>query len=121
MKMQVVKNILIVDDDEDILNLLEISLSNPKFNVDKARNGEEALQKSREKKYDLVLLDLMMPKMDGVETCRIMNKHSDTPIFILSAKQEKESRTESLNVSGYITKPFDPGELFARISKHFQN
>ena len=119
--MQAVKKILVVDDDENILNLLELSLSNPRFNIDKARGGEEALQMSKENKYDLVLLDLMMPKMDGLETCRMMRKHINTPIIILSAKQEKESRTESLNVSGYITKPFDPDELLATISKYFQN
>jgi DNA-binding response OmpR family regulator len=114
------KNVLIVDDDENILNLVELSLSHPNLSIDKASNGEDALQKTRNKNYDLVVVDLMMPNMDGGEVCKEIRKNLDIPILILSAKDEKEDylRNTSLRINGFINKPFDPQELFITVKKH---
>lgn len=117
------KQILVADDDENILNLIELSLVNEKVQVDKAKDGQEALLKVKNKNYDLVLLDLMMPKMDGKKACEEIRKLFDIPILILSAKNEQREymTNNNLRVSGYISKPFDPQQLSVIVSKYLNN
>ena len=111
------KNILVVDDEKEIAELIEIHLMSPDYNVTKAKNGLEALNCMNEKKYDLVLLDVMMPKMDGWETCREIRKFSKVPIIMLTAKSEEadELLGFELGVDEYISKPFSPKILVARV------
>jgi len=114
------KYILIVDDDENILDLIELSLLREGVEIDKARDGEEALKKSKEKHYDIILLDLMMPKMDGRSACQEIRKMFDIPILILSAKNEKNKYllNSQLRVNEYINKPFDPEQLSKTVSRY---
>jgi len=109
--------ILAVDDDADILNALEIYLIQEGYKVLRARNGIEALQVIDDHDVHLILLDVMMPELDGVQTAvRIRNK-SNVPIVFLSAKAEDTDRILGLNMGGddYVTKPFNPVELMARV------
>jgi DNA-binding response OmpR family regulator len=114
------KKILIVDDDENILNLIELSLKNSEFDIDRARNGEEAVEKTRTKKYDLILLDLMMPKMNGDQVCEEIRKVFDIPIIILSARGDRREylRNTTLRINEYINKPFDPEELLMTVTRY---
>ncbi|MBW3010972.1 response regulator [Candidatus Woesearchaeota archaeon] len=107
------KSILIADDDENILNLLKLCL--PEYEVTTARNGREALDHFEKNKYDLVVLDLMMPKMNGWEACREIKKKSKTPVLILTAKETTEDLFEN-TPDGFLIKPFDPVELSKKIN-----
>ena len=110
-------NILVVDDEELIRNVIKEYLLNEKWNVFEAENGEVALRVYEEEKIDLVILDIMMPKMDGFTALREMKKIKDTPVIMLSAMKEETDKLSSfdLGVDDYITKPFSPKELVARI------
>jgi two-component system alkaline phosphatase synthesis response regulator PhoP len=110
------KRILVVDDEKYILNILDFSLGGEGFDVITAANGEEALTKSVDLHPDLIVLDVMMPKIDGFEVCRALKTKSDTkdiPIVILTAKDRDEDRKkgEEVGVDRYMTKPFSPGRL----------
>jgi DNA-binding response OmpR family regulator len=112
--------ILAVDDEQDILDLLSYNLSKEGYDVGTALNGDEALRKIRTKSFDLVILDLMMPGLQGVELCHILRNDPGTknlPIIILTAKTEEVDRVLGLEIGAddYITKPFSPRELIARI------
>tara|TARA_B100000575_G_C23141710_1_gene664575 strand:- start:2456 stop:3133 length:678 start_codon:yes stop_codon:yes gene_type:complete len=114
------QTILVVDDERDILDLLEYNLKKVGFNVFKAENGEEGISKAKENRPDLILLDIMMPKMDGLEAVEIMRTDSDlkkTPIIFLTAKSDEKTEIESLNKGGddYITKPISTIKLVSRI------
>ncbi len=114
------QTILVVDDERDILDLLEYNLKKEGFNVFKAENGEEGISKAKENRPDLILLDIMMPKMDGLEAVEIMRTDSDlkkTPIIFLTAKSDEKTEIESLNKGGddYITKPISTIKLVSRI------
>lgn len=111
------KNILVVDDDKDIRELIAVYLKAEDFYVDKACNGEEALKMMEENHYDLVLLDIMMPKMDGLETLINIRKKFMMPVIFLTAKNQEVDllRGLSLGADDYIPKPFSSLELIARV------
>lgn len=110
-------NILVVDDEMLIRSVIKEYLLNEKWNVFEAENGEEALRIYKEEKIDLVLLDVMMPKMDGYTALKEMKKIKDTPVIMLTAMIEESDKLNGfeLGVDDYITKPFSPKELVARV------
>jgi DNA-binding response OmpR family regulator len=109
--------VLICDDDEDILSALRIYLTQEGYNVLKAGNGLEAVRAVENDIVHLILLDVMMPEMDGIQAAVKIRETSNAPILFLSAKSEDTDRVLGLNMGGddYITKPFNPVELIARV------
>jgi DNA-binding response OmpR family regulator len=110
--------ILIVEDEEKIANLLRKGLLEERYTVDIARDGEEALYKLEINEYDLIILDLMIPKISGDEVCRTVRKNNTSlPILILTAKDAVEDKIRSLDAGAddYVTKPFSFAEVTARI------
>jgi DNA-binding response OmpR family regulator len=109
--------ILICDDDPDILSALEIYLTQESYAVRKAANGREAVDALQRDEIHLVLLDVMMPIMDGISAAVQIRKQSNAPIIFLSAKGEDTDRILGLNMGGddYVVKPFNPVELMARV------
>lgn len=116
------KKVLICDDDPVILRLLQVNLELEGYDPLLAHHGEEALEVATAEDPDLVILDIMMPHMDGYETCRRLkssNKTRDIPIIFLSARTEKADleRARQQGVADYLTKPFDPAELLAVVGR----
>ena len=114
------QTILVVDDERDLLDLIEYNLKKEGFKVLKAENGEEGINKAKEHRPDLILLDIMMPKMDGLEAVEIMRKDEDlkkTPIIFLTARSDEKTEIDGLNKGGddYITKPISTTKLVSRI------
>jgi two-component system alkaline phosphatase synthesis response regulator PhoP len=111
------KTILVVDDEERLVSLLKAYLSQEGFRVITARNGREALYLASAEKPDLILLDIMMPEMDGHEFMRMHRKERETPIILLTAKIEEDDKVIGLELGAddYVTKPFSPRELTARV------
>ncbi len=114
------KHILVVDDEADLVELVSYNLRKDGFIVDSASDGETALTKVRKGKYDLAILDLMLPGIQGMELCRILRNDSKTarlPIIMLTAKGEEVDRILGLEMGAddYMTKPFSPRELIARV------
>ncbi|MBS3787729.1 response regulator transcription factor [Candidatus Bipolaricaulota bacterium] len=112
------KNILVVDDDEKLVNLVSLHLEQQGFDPIKAYDGEEAFQLFRKREIDLVILDWMLPGLNGPTFCRRVRRESEVPIIMLTAKTEKDDRVEGLNLGAddYVTKPFSPEELMARVN-----
>ena len=110
-------NILICDDEVDIVNALKIYLTPEGYGLFTAANGEEAISLLRREEIHLVLLDVMMPKLDGIRTTALIREFSNVPIILLTAKSETEDKVLGLNVGAddYITKPFVPVEVLARV------
>lgn len=117
------KDILIIEDDPKIRRYLELELIHEGYNVKLAENGKVGLELFREKNYSLILLDLMLPLMNGEEVCKTIRKESNIPIIILTAKDEIFSKIALLDLGAddYITKPFIIGELLARMRVIFRN
>lgn len=111
------KTIMVVDDEMRLVSVVEAYLEQEGFQVVTANNGREALFVARENKPDLIILDVMMPEMDGYEFMRHYRKEQDTPIILLTAKVEDDDKVIGLELGAddYITKPFRPRELIARI------
>lgn len=111
-------NILVVDDEKLIVKGLAFSLEQDGNKVDCAFDGEEALEKIRENEFDIVLLDLMLPKLNGYEVCERVRQFSEVPIIMLTAKSEDEDKITGLDCGAddYMTKPFNVLELKARIN-----
>ena len=111
------KRVLVVDDEKLIVKGIRFSLEQDDMEVDCAYDGEEALQKAREKEYDIILLDLMLPKMDGLQVCQQIREFSDVPIIMLTAKGEDMDKILGLEYGAddYITKPFNILEVKARL------
>lgn len=109
--------ILIVDDDKDIANLISIYLKNEGYDTELAHDGESALAKMEEGKFHLAVLDVMMPRMDGLEACRRIREKAELPILMLSAKAEDMDKIMGLmtGADDYLVKPFNPLELTARV------
>ena len=109
-------NILICDDERDIVNALKIYLNDPNYTLFEAFDGREALKVVEEKEIHLVLLDIMMPLMDGIEAMVKIRERSNVPIILLTAKSEDSDKILGLTVGAddYITKPFNPVEVSAR-------
>lgn len=114
------QTILVVDDETDLLDLIEYNLKKEGFAVLRAEDGEEGIKVAKEHKPDLVLLDIMMPKMDGLETVKIMRQDDALkaiPIIFLTARSDEKTEVEGLNSGGddYITKPISTTKLISRI------
>jgi DNA-binding response OmpR family regulator len=109
--------ILIVDDEPPIVDLLRYNLQRANYQVLVARDGEEALVQARQGQPDLVLLDLMLPRLDGLEVCRALRRERDVPIIMLTARDDEVDRVVGLELGAddYVVKPFSVRELMARI------
>ena len=114
------KRILVVDDEMYIVNILDFTLNGEGWEVVSANNGEDALRTLLKFEPDLVILDVMMPRIDGVEVCRAIKareESADTPVILLSAKDRDKDREEGLEAGAdlYLTKPFSPARLVQEI------
>lgn len=111
------RRILIVDDEERMVRFIRLNLEHDGFEVVEAFRGMEAIEKMRSKLPDLILLDIMMPDIDGFEVLRIIREISTVPVIMLTAKGEEEDRVKGLELGAddYITKPFSPRELVSRV------
>lgn len=109
--------ILVVDDEERIRKLLKMYLEREEYMVEEAENGEDALVMAQNKDYDLILLDLMLPGIDGMEVCHELRDKKATPVIMLTAKGEETNRVQGFEVGAddYIVKPFSPREVVLRV------
>ncbi|MCS1384442.1 response regulator transcription factor [Lysinibacillus sphaericus] len=114
--------ILIVDDDKEIRNLIAVYLENEGMETEKAEDAVEALQMLEKKAFDLIVLDIMMPKMDGIEACLKIREERSMPIIMLSAKSEDMDKIKGLaaGADDYLSKPFNPLELIARVKSQLR-
>ena len=116
--MRMGKKVLIIEDDPDIANLLEIHLNDLDLKLDRTEDGESGLQKALDNEYELVILDLMLPKLNGLDVCKkIREQKKSLPILMLTAKAEEFDKVLGLELGAddYLTKPFSIRELIARI------
>lgn len=115
--MSMPSTVLIVEDDFDTVELVRLYLSRDGYKVLAATDGLEGLRLAREARPDLVVLDLMLPGLDGMELCRILREESEVAIIMLTARVEEEDRLAGLEMGAddYVTKPFSPRELAARV------
>ncbi|UFJ40337.1 response regulator transcription factor [Brevibacillus humidisoli] len=115
-------HVLIADDEKEIRDLVKKYLEQEKYQVDVAADGEEALRLFDQNKHNLILLDLMMPKIDGIEVCRRLRNKTNIPILMLTAKDQEVDKIVGLSIGAddYITKPFSIHELVARIKAHMR-
>jgi two-component system KDP operon response regulator KdpE len=111
------KLVLVVDDEPRMINFIRMNLELENFRVASAENGFEAVKKTREMLPDCVLLDVMMPDMDGFETLKSIRDESTVPVIMLTAKSEEDDKVKglSLGADDYVTKPFSPRELLTRV------
>ncbi len=111
------RTILIADDDADIRDILRIALKQADFAVIEAEDGAQALELAQTVKPDLVILDIGMPEMDGLDVCRQLRKSSDVPVLFLTARSDEIDRIVGLELGAddYVAKPFSPRELVARV------
>ena len=114
--------ILVCDDDKEIVEAIDIYLSQEGYEVLKAYDGEEALKVLGKEKIDLLVIDVMMPKLDGIRATLKIREANNMPIIILSAKSEDADKILGLNVGAddYVTKPFNPLELVARVKSQLR-
>ena len=114
--------ILVVDDEKLIRNVIKEYFLNEKFDLLEAENGFDALRVLSENKVDLIILDIMMPKIDGYECLKEIRKSLTIPVIMLSARKEEEDKLSGFNlgVDDYVTKPFSPKELVARVKAHLK-
>ncbi len=120
--MEEKKKILIVEDEKDISEILAYNIKRQGYDVDTAYDGETGLQKALSGDFDLILLDVMLPKMDGFEICRRVREKLETPIIILTAREEENDKIQGLDLGAddYMTKPFSLGELSSRIKANIR-
>lgn len=117
------KQILIVEDDEEIIELIEINVEHLDYELDSATDGRSGLQKAQSGHFDLIILDLMLPKLDGLEVCKTLRAESNnTPILMLTSKSEEFDKVLGLELGAddYLTKPFSIHELLARIKANLR-
>ena len=109
--------ILVVDDEKNIVQLARLYLNNEGFRVEAAYDGAQALEKAKSLRPDLIVLDIMMPEVDGLSVCKELRKTSNVPIIILTARSDDVDRIVGLELGAddYVTKPFNPRELVARV------
>jgi two-component system KDP operon response regulator KdpE len=114
-------NILVVDDEPQIARVLKTTLSSHGYSTRTASDGDEAIQMMREWSPDLLITDLRMPNMDGLELCRHVRATSQMPIIVLSVRGEERIKVEALDAGAddYVTKPFSTNELLARVRAAF--
>ena len=115
-------NILVCDDDKEIVDAIEIYLKNEGYRIFKAYDGEEAIRILHKEDIQLLIMDIMMPKLDGIHATLKIRDYSSIPIIILSAKSEEMDKILGLNVGAddYVTKPFNPLELIARVKSNLR-
>lgn len=115
--MEIGERILVVDDEDRIRRLIRMYLEREDFIVEEAGNGSDALEMALENDYDAILLDIMMPEMDGIEVCQELRKEKKTPVIMLTAKGEESNRVQGFEVGAddYIVKPFSPREVVLRV------
>ena len=111
------QTILVVDDETHLREMIRVYLEQEGYRVVEAANGRDALLTARHEKPDLIILDLMMPEMNGYEFMRLLNREADTPVIMLTAKVEDQDKIVGLELGAddYVTKPFNLRELFARV------
>ena len=117
--------ILIVDDEADLVETIQFALELEGYNVLVASNGEEGLNIARQEKPDIILLDLMLPKLDGYKVCRLLKfdeRYKSIPILMLTAKTQEKDKIlgKETGANEYITKPFDMDELMAKIKSYLK-
>lgn len=115
-------NILVCDDDKEIVDAIEIYLQQEGYHILKAYDGEQALSMLQEQEIHLLIIDVMMPKLDGIRATLKIREESSIPIIILSAKSEDADKILGLNIGAddYVTKPFNPLELVARVKSQLR-
>ncbi|MEN1968386.1 response regulator transcription factor [Lentibacillus sp. N15] len=115
-------NILVCDDDKEIVDAIGIYLENESYQIFKAANGIEALEIIEEQEIHLIIMDIMMPKMDGIKTTMKIREMNNIPLIMLSAKSEDYDKVLGLNIGAddYMTKPFNPLELVARVKSQLR-
>ena len=111
------RRILVVDDEERMVRFIRLNLEHDGFLVEEAYKGQGAMDKLRQSLPDLILLDVMMPDMDGFEVLRLIRENNDVPVIMLTAKGEEDDRVRGLELGAddYVTKPFSPRELVSRV------
>lgn len=116
------ETVLLVDDEKEIVELLEIYLKNDGYRILKAYNGIEALRLLESQEVDLIILDIMMPRMDGIQACLKIREKLNMPIIMLSAKSQDMDKITGLSMGAddYVTKPFNPLELLARVKSQLR-
>ncbi len=116
------KKVLVVDDDKNICELLNIYLKNEGYEVVFAYDGSEAVNKTKLEQPDIIVLDVMMPVINGWEACKLIRQFSKVPIIMLTAMDTLENKIQGLNIGAddYIVKPFEPTEVIARIGAHLR-
>lgn len=114
--------ILVCDDDKEIVDAIEIYLKQEGYDVIKAHDGEEAVEQMKNHDIKLIIMDIMMPKLDGIRATMKIREFSSVPVIFLSAKSEDTDKILGLNMGAddYITKPFNPLELIARVKSHLR-
>ena len=120
------KKILVVDDEVDLVKTIQFALEAEGYQVLASYNGEDALNQSRKENPDLILLDIMLPKLDGYKVCRLLKfdeKYKHIPILMLTAKTQQKDRLLGMETGAdeYITKPFDMEELTGKIKAHLKD
>ena len=115
--MEVPIRILVVDDEPDIRNVLRLQLTSRGYSVEEAANGREALERVQTGSFDLIILDIMMPEMNGVDACAALREISSAPVLFLTAKDQDADMQEAFHSGGddYLVKPFSNQELFLRV------
>lgn len=116
------KKILLIEDDSQIARFIELELEHEGYQVEKFDNGYDGINALKARDFALLLLDIMLPGLDGIEVCSKIRKFSDIPIIMLTAKSELEDKVEGLDTGAddYLTKPFEIEELLARIRAHLR-
>ena len=114
------QTVLVVDDEKNIVNIIAFNLKKEGYNVITAGDGEEAVAVADEKNPDLILLDIMMPKMDGYEACRKIRQKHNMPIIMLTARAEELDKVLEMGADDYVTKPFGTRELIARVKANLR-
>ena len=116
-------NILLIEDEEKIARFMELELKYEGFDVAIASDGEEGYKKFSNEKFDLIILDLMLPKLNGLEICKKIKKTSDIPIIMVTAKSDVADIVNGFEIGAddYLTKPFNMEELIARIKRFLKN
>ena len=116
------KKVLVVDDDKNICELLKLYLNKEGFETYFAYDGSEAVTSAKENEPDIIILDVMMPIINGWEACKLIRQFSDVPIIMLTALDTTENKVQGLNIGAddYIVKPFEPVEVIARINAHLR-
>ena len=114
--------ILVVEDDDTLAEMLQYNLKRQGYAVDLARDGRAGLQSARESKPDLIILDVMLPEIDGFEVCRVLRRELSVPILMLTARTEEIDKIVGLEMGAddYVTKPFSMRELLARVKAHLR-